>query len=404
MNTLETKIRQMAKTKKQTGNVGIEIECEVQHELNETWNSKYWILHNEGSLRGLGYEFVLNNPLTIKDIKEALNEWQELCKHYRIRFVPESKRTSVHVHVNVQEYTILQVFNILCAYWLCEPLLLNICGKARKGNLFCLDVNSADACHNQLIKNLKSGGYFQGFSRDSFRYSAINLEALYKFGSLEFRTMRGTQDIALIESWATELHRMVTNAAEFKTPHNIIEMILSSKYSQFLLKLFSEPFVRQLKYLQPNWKEKIDQNTMLVLDVLNAKDTWDPKTEAEILKKKETEKPKRLQDLPSTPPIFEEAIHDLWTFNDEGYPIIGSIAFARLQIRPDHRGHPQWFWWNGEDWTRYNMVTDQTDIRSRYILNKTISLSVIERRIAELTQTFPPTNPPMTWNIDDPNA
>lgn len=366
---LNTKISRMSKARKVDGHVGIEIECEVRNEMTRNWDSKFWSLHRDGSLRGVGYEFVLARPIHIKDVDPALKEWRSLCDAYDIRFV-DSKRTSVHVHCNVQDYTILQVLNVVCAYWLCEPLLLNICGEERKGNLFCLGLDCADTVHTQLIQNLKKHQFFQGFAKDAYRYASLNLEALYKFGSLEFRTMRGTQDTKLISSWARELHYLVSNAAKAKSPHDFLELINAGKHKKFLRRHFTESFVAELiKATGHSWRDIINSRAMYVMDILHARDEWDP-VKDELAEKKIQEERKKNQKAMKWPYEHHDGnVYDVATFwpldGAHGFPRfqgreVGSVIFEQYNDRRRAAPYIAPYYWSGLDWIPIEMDNPRT--------------------------------------------
>lgn len=334
----------MARVKKVDGDVGIEIECEVRKQLSKVWDSRFWTLHNDGSLRNIGYEFVLSRPIKTREIDPALTDWLNNVQYHQLKFV-DSKRASVHVHCNVQDYTILEVFNVLASYWLVEPLLLEIAGNERKGNLFCLGINSADTVHSQLITNLKKGQFFQNFSKDSFRYASINLEALYKFGSLEFRIMRGTQDTQLIAKWAKELRSLVDNAKKFKSPHEIITLVSEGKHKRFLRSLFSEDFVDDLiKATGHSWRNKINENVLLILDVLAAKDHWDPAKDEEDEKKRAKDTNSRQTSLM---PLYDNG-EEMFEWGSHGFPFVGGQEVGRM--RSDSRSVSGFSYWNGLEW------------------------------------------------------
>lgn len=371
---LNTKINRMARVKKVDGDVGIEIECEVRKPLDKVWDSRFWTLHNDGSLRNFGYEFVLSRPIKTREIDPALTDWLNNVQYHQLKFV-DSKRASVHVHCNVQDYTILETYNVLACYWLVEPLLLEIAGNERKGNLFCLGINSADTVHSQLITNLKRGQFFQNFSKDSFRYASINLEALYKFGSLEFRIMRGTQDTQLIAKWAKELRSLVDNAKKFKSPHEIIQLVSEGKHKKFLRTLFSEEFIDDLiKATGHGWRNKINENVLLILDILAAKDHWDPVKDEEEEKKRAKETKNEFNRTEIMP--LRDSGEEMFEWGPHGYPLVGGDEIGRM--RSDSRSVSGWSYWNGRTWM--NMSTGMVSMAQSV-------LSIIEDRA---TPFYPP--------------
>ncbi len=387
---LNTKISRMAKVRKVDGDIGIEIECETKKAIADPYESPTWQLHAEGSLRGHGYEFVLRKPLSVPDSAKALVEWDQAMKKLGVQFV-DSKRASVHVHINVQDKRILEVINILCAYWLIEPLLLNIAGEERKGNLFCLGINCADTVHSQLVANLKSGTFFQKFSRDAYRYASINLEALYKFGSLEFRTLRGTQDITLIKTWSSELYSLVENASKYKSPHEMVAIVSAGKHKRFLCSLFSEEFVDKLiKESGYRWRDYINENVPLILDILASRDEWDAKADEVAEKKRLSEQAK----LNSTDDHFNS---DTWwpqRGRIGGGPLIDGGEVGTLGNRFFQGGDARrWEVWDGMRWKVVTAgefdrsVPFGRDPNQRYITNYPINPTVVQRRHRELVES-----------------
>jgi hypothetical protein len=275
---LNTKVSSLIpRNRKREGDVGIEIEAEFGKARDIAQGFKYWELHDEGSLRN-GIEFVTRGATPIKGLDDVLNELGDFLKNNKIKFI-DSKRASVHVHLNVQNFTLLHLYNALCCYWLVEPLLIDYCGAHRKGNLFCLTLPNADAIHSQVCQGLKNFRFFEGFKqRDMYRYSSINLEALYKFGTVEIRTMRCTQDTELIKDWTKNLHRLVHAAKEFNSPTHIADVASKSISEIFLQKFFTKSFIQDLRSTyRGDFNMAIHENLMYVMDLANSRDHWDPK-------------------------------------------------------------------------------------------------------------------------------
>lgn len=187
------------------GDVGLEIECEGKG-FKEVF-TQYWRSEDDGSLRGVypntRIEYVLHNPIPVVEVKDAVLELKKNIPNA----VPDfSFRTSVHAHVNVLNMTGPQVLAFIYTYLLLEEPLMNFCGKERKGNRFCLRYQDADGM-TVVLERLFSKGVesILGFEEENIRYAAINLAALRKYGSIEFRGMRGTLDEQLINIWAMAL-------------------------------------------------------------------------------------------------------------------------------------------------------------------------------------------------------
>ena len=113
---------------KTNGDLGIEIEVEG---LNLPVIRSYWNEEYDGSLRGECKEFVLKKPSSLAGVVKALNH---LDKAYieRGTEVFESVRAGVHVHVNVQKLTTVELFSFMTAYIIFEDLLVNFCGNIER--------------------------------------------------------------------------------------------------------------------------------------------------------------------------------------------------------------------------------------------------------------------------------
>jgi hypothetical protein len=134
----------------------------------------------------------------------------------------DSNRTSVHVHLNVGEWHIPRLAAFVALYYIVEDVLTHWCGDHRVGNLFCLRAKDASALVTRVRNFLKSedSSCFDG----GMHYSGLNLLALQKHGSIEVRTMRGTQDPVLIKTWVALLERIYNLSAEYENdPTEIIQ-------------------------------------------------------------------------------------------------------------------------------------------------------------------------------------
>jgi hypothetical protein len=197
----------LGKGKKVKGDVGIEIECEGKG--LSVVDTEVWRSEADGSLRPRGgypelcAEYVLRQPIAITAVKPALTELKHELRHAEFNF---SSRCSVHVHVNVLDLEYQQLLAMIYAYYLLEEPFMTYCGKQRKGNNFCLRLSDAEGQLEAAMNLVKYGEQGIGFLQHDFsRYSALNLEALQKYGSVEFRGMEGNIDVDRIDIWCNAL-------------------------------------------------------------------------------------------------------------------------------------------------------------------------------------------------------
>lgn len=250
----------------QDGQVGVEIECEgkgLDFRLPDEWAS-----HNDGSLRGeypdRSNEFVLTRPLGVYEAEDAVSELYRLFKENGSELVP-SFRTSVHIHRNVQDLDQVQVLNIIYLYYLFEEVLVRYCGKERENNRFCLRLRDADeiaAIANDLFFNGLAS--LKNYREDQLRYSALNLAAIQKYGSIEFRSMSWVDGPAPILVWMRMIDQIMQYATKKGlTPVKIRQRLLEVGNEAFGEEVFDEYF----NYLvNDNYNRSVDMAHSLTID------------------------------------------------------------------------------------------------------------------------------------------
>lgn len=194
----------------------------------------------EGSLRPVngedGKEYVFKQPSPIDTTCELIYKLNSVL-HKEGSFPEFSNRTSVHVHVNVTDMTVEQWFNFLFLWVLFEEAMLDYCGESRKGNLFCLSSQNAEGFMFTLEEVIRTGVI--PILGDEVRYSAVNVAATPKYGSVEFRSMRGTTDPEILIPWISTLSHLRCVAMEYETPQVMLEEVIDNPF-RFISKLFQE--------------------------------------------------------------------------------------------------------------------------------------------------------------------
>lgn len=227
------KVRQEYNLKKTDGEVGIEVEIEgvgVQNITVTGWNTV-----GDGSLRGEAAEFVLRRPVAFKKVPEYLFRLHKALDGNIV--IEDSDRCGVHVHINCQELNFKQTLNFIILFLVFEQMLVNYCGEDREGNLFCLRAKDAEAILVALNNSAISNS-FGNMQKDTYRYAAINLSALRKYGSLEFRSLSTPSDVRTIEIWVKLLHTIFEKAADFNNPSDIIEAVSFKGSYNFAREIF----------------------------------------------------------------------------------------------------------------------------------------------------------------------
>lgn len=201
------------------GEVGIEIEVDGFDLPNI--DNKYWRTEHDGSLNGGGREYVMKKPVQSDLIGPTLEGLKSLI--FESGQPVNSVRAGVHVHINVQDLTVVQLYNLFTLYILLEEVLVKWCGKSREGNLFCLRTCDAEWLIFRLINAAQTKEFIPYFHDDDLRYASMNVKALTEYGSLEFRAMRSTMDMKAISNWAKMLLNLKRKSQEFDNPKDIIQ-------------------------------------------------------------------------------------------------------------------------------------------------------------------------------------
>lgn len=232
------------------GEIGIEVEVEGTrlpgvYRDTETGNilgnlRYYWSTEGDGSLRSLHpgdltAEYVLREPAARGDLAKVLDyfakKWVEAgATTYN------SYRTSVHVHLNVADWPMRRVYSFLTTYFILEEVLTEFADggtKARVANRFCLRAKDAEFILSHLNDALKQG-FRHRFDLRTLKYGAVNIAAVSKYGSLEFRALRGTVDTGLIKQWVNILLAVKDFSFKFDNPSDIISVFSQNGPDRFI--------------------------------------------------------------------------------------------------------------------------------------------------------------------------
>ncbi len=212
------------------GDVGIEIEVEG---ANLPQGTGLWIRERDGSLRGEeAAEYVLHHPINIGDVKKELNHLKEAFVKKNSRY-DNSPRAGVHVHINVNDLDFKEVITMICMYIILEELFIKFCDKTREGNLFCLSSYDAEHLVMKLVEACETDN-IRTLDNDHLRYSSLNIRSLFKYGSIEFRSLESTKDFDKVELWCQMLYKLKASAKEFGNPEELMRSFSMHDYMAML--------------------------------------------------------------------------------------------------------------------------------------------------------------------------
>lgn len=197
--------------------IGVEIELEnlryfTEKYCNQVKASGLWNIVKDGSLRDSGLEFIMstanNQPLKGADILRALLAFKRGIKEYIIDGYPPpecTKRTSVHVHMDVRDISYEQLQKLILLYTVFEDTFFKWADPERKFSNYCRSIEYSDDIIDRmgvLVGSADaSGGAIKHLLETGNKYDACNYLSIRQRGSLEFRLMRGTYDTTLILRW-----------------------------------------------------------------------------------------------------------------------------------------------------------------------------------------------------------
>ena len=229
----------------------------MELELEATFNGATfpqvsgWRLEHDGSLRGNSAEYVFRAPVLPNSVGPKLDTLFEELDFANIDLM-ESHRTSTHVHVNMSDKTPVQIMTVVTLYAVVEELLTLFVTPERRSNAFCLRFCDSQHSVSYLANRLRERNpHLLRISEGTSRYTSLNLQALNKFGSLEFRLMQGAQNAHEAHSWFKLIQEIVEASRSFSNPVDII-----SRFSGYGAKGFVEIFLPKLyEACQDNFNE-----------------------------------------------------------------------------------------------------------------------------------------------------
>lgn len=239
------KVRDYVKVNETNGDIGLEIEVEginfpMYSVEDKTGLSRQWTVTTDGSLRGDPEccEYVLRRPIQVHEIDRCIEKVQEAMDASNTRISP-SVRAGVHVHINCQELEMTQLFTYATCYYILEELLSTFCEESRRGNHFCLRVSDAEY-NMYMVQTAISSSNLRNLGSDSMRYSAVNWGALFKFGSLEFRSLETPEDLSKIGTWAKMLFRIKQMSLEYTNPAEVVQNMSENGAMEFASNMLGE--------------------------------------------------------------------------------------------------------------------------------------------------------------------
>jgi Putative amidoligase enzyme len=186
--------------------VGLEYEFENPMGANfmaEVRNLPWYTVKRDGSLRDGGIEFVFIQPLYGEDVIDAITALDTFVKRHPL---VTNHRTGLHVHLDVRDMEQEQLLKLFVLYCIFEKSIFDFVGNDRYNNNFAVPWLRHGAQMDtalMICTDSKTGQQYAKAIDDRVRYSALNLAALTKFGSVEWRQAQCTSDSQFVFKWVS---------------------------------------------------------------------------------------------------------------------------------------------------------------------------------------------------------
>lgn len=236
--------------------VGLELEVEGTRLPVEI---EGWRTERDGSLRD-GLEYVMATPSGALKTKELLEKVQEAFAANKTK-TSYSFRTSTHCHINVSNLDIEQVKVILVLYYLFENQYSQYCAKGRAGNRFCLRLSDAEYINRHIRQFITTNRLP---AKDEGKYCAMNMVPLSSYGTLEVRTLEGTDNWEKVYLWVRALIRLRKVGKEIGT----LAALKQKNIQELADLLFGTPLLSRA-FLKEGWEAEVTYQQSLMLDILN---------------------------------------------------------------------------------------------------------------------------------------
>lgn len=201
------------------GEIGLEFEIEGENlpssgklarVVGKTTGSQ-WTSKSDGSLRGESLEYVLSRPCNIDEVETMVEGLYKAFVDNGTE-LKLSNRCSTHVHVNMAGARVNDITSAIALWTAFEEPLTLWAGEERVNNHFCLGAKDCNAGTVSAWRSFLRSGR-RDFN-DNLKYSALNILTLYRFGSLEYRVMNGTEDAQRAIDWTKFVHSLTRYASD----------------------------------------------------------------------------------------------------------------------------------------------------------------------------------------------
>ena len=230
-----------------TRHMGVEIEVEQNSDSILPGRSQlaWWETKSDGSLLR-GREYVLRNPEMGNNLGLAVEEIFSVGRFY------PAATSSTHIHLDAREQTVTpDVMQVLFSLVYCmEPILFHIGDASRK---WCGYTHSMRDLPTGVVSSvIRSDGTFDldAFANhvtSTSRYYGFNLNALSKYGSIEFRYFPTAESAEQLAGWINLVQSFAKAAEEIGSLTSLQKMLATEELYEEMLTAWFAPYVASIK-------------------------------------------------------------------------------------------------------------------------------------------------------------
>lgn len=252
-----------------SGEVGLEVEVEGESLPSPP---SLWRMESDGSLKGpgQGIEYVMRYPVLNSDLPSVVKDFSSSFTKSKVN---NSIYAGIHVHANVQSFTLRQLITLMTSLICLEEVLVKWCGETREGNHFCLRSSDAEWLIEFIREMIITENPKMMVNNDNIRYSAFNLKSVPLHGSLEFRTLGSTIDPDRILVWTSVIMSIVNNSKFYNNPVEVIQDLKAVGPLEFMKKMMGSYYSF---FITPNYQRMIRDGMIRAQEIAYAKDWNSP--------------------------------------------------------------------------------------------------------------------------------
>ena len=231
--------------------LGVEIECERIGVGNaHSLGLRGWSIDGDGSLRDGGTELVFDGPTSGREAELRLST---ALRALEKAGAVSNYRTSIHVHCDTASAGLGRkgIVRAVALYGLVERALFNWEGNGRECSNFCVPLFKGSRSLDEFANAIKEPDQAR---RDNLlramehaRYSALNLHALSKFGTLEFRHLLTTFDYERVITWINLCSSILVAANSSRVKMDaFLEWVATAPAGDIAESIFSKELIEEL--------------------------------------------------------------------------------------------------------------------------------------------------------------